>query len=285
MAAAIEAGSLSNKDLVIATPTLEDLGLLQVQEVRDRWQVALRASEDQRAANIARNVKSKDTKEVLQVAADVAVQKAVAEVMKGLRIYILVDISGSMTVSIEVAKQYIGKFLQAFPLDQVHVSVFNTVGREIKLKAASQAAVDQAFRGIVASGGTSHGAGVKSLEKYQPKPDEDVLMIFVGDEEDTSFEMQVQASGLRPMAFGFLRTPGPDTRRAVRDTAARLRIPCFMLDTETFEDAYAVPQKLRALIASTPVGITNVPQQVARRVSLVDQILATKLLEKPAWAA
>src|SRR5690606_28061943 len=149
-------------------------------------------------------------------------------------------------------KRYVAKFLQAFPVDQIHVAAFNTVGREIKLKAASQAAVDQAFRGIVASGGTSYGAGARSLEQYKPKPDEDVLMIFVGDEEDQPFEMHVQASGLRPMAFGFLRTPGSDTRRAVRDTAARRRIPCFRLDTETFADAYAVPQKLWALIAWPP---------------------------------
>jgi hypothetical protein len=47
VAAAIEAGSLSDKDLVIATPTLEELGLLQVQDIRDRWQVAVRAAEDQ----------------------------------------------------------------------------------------------------------------------------------------------------------------------------------------------------------------------------------------------
>jgi hypothetical protein len=286
MAAAIEAGSLSSKDLIIATPTLEDLGLLQVQEVRAKWEAATRAAEDQRAANIARNVKSKDTKEALQVASDAAVQKAVAEVLRLMRVYVLVDISGSMENAIETAKRYIAKFLQAFPKDQVHVGVFNTVGREVKLKAASQLAVEQAFVGIKAGGGTSYGEGVRALSKYKPREDEDTLFIFVGDEDAPEFSAYVQTSGLRPMAFGLLRVFSPQypNGRCVRDTARVLGIPCFMLDEQTFEDPYAVPQKLRALIAATPVGVTNV-ERLVPRVTLIDQILATPLLSKPGWAA
>jgi hypothetical protein len=148
------------------------------------------------------------------------------------------------------------------------------------LKAASQTAVQQAFRGITAGGGTSYGAGVKCLSRHKPADGEDVLFIFVGDEEDREFTTFVQDSGLNPLAFGFLRTPSSEHNRAVRQTAANLGIPCFVLDTQTFDDPYAVPLKLRALIASTPVGAGATP-----RVSLIEQILATKLLEKPAWAA
>lgn len=288
MAAAIESGALSDKDLVIATPTLEELGLLKVQDIRERWEAATRAAEDQRAANIARNVKSKATKETLQVASDAAVQKAIAEVVKGLVVYFLVDISGSMQGAIETAKGYIEKCLQAFPLDKLHLAVFNTAGREVTLKSATQAGVNQAFKGIQASGGTSYGAGVRCLEKYKPGPDEDALIIFVGDEEASEFTREVRASGLNPMAFGFVKVGAPgygtSAGTAVRDTARALSIPCFMLDAQTFEDPYAVPQKLRALIAATPVGLRG-PERVVQRVSLVDQILATPLLKTPAWAA
>lgn len=285
LAAAIEAGSLSDKDLVIATPTLEDLGLLKVLDIRARWEAATQKAEDQRSANIARNVKSKETREVLQAGADAAVQKAVAEVVRGLRTYFFIDISGSMNDAIETAKRYIGKFLQAFPLDRTHIAVFNTVGREIQLKTASQAAVEQAFRGITAGGGTSYGAGVKKLEIYKPTKDEDALFIFVGDEDAAPFPEWVRASRINPVAFGFLKvaSPGFLQGRAVQQTAAALGIPCLMLDNQIFEDPYAVTQKLRALIAATPVGMTA--ERVAPRVSLVDQILATPLLAKPAWAA
>lgn len=289
MAAAIESGALSNKDLVIATPTLEELGLLKVQDVRERWQAATRAADDQRAANIARNVKSKEHRETLQVASDTAVQKAVAEAVKGLVIYFMVDISSSMQGALELAKEYIEKCLQAFPPDKLHVGIFNTAGRRVVLKSATQAGVNQAFRGIVASGGTNYGAClVQCLEQTKPNADEDALFFFVGDEQAPEFTREVRASGLNPLAFGFLRVVnlafGPDNGTAVRYTARELGIPCFMLDAQTFEDPYAVPQKLRALIAATPVNATAAVRAVPR-VTLIDQILATELLQKPAWAA
>ena len=112
MSAAVESGSLSNKDLIILTPTLEELGLLEVKEVKAKWDRAVKkAEDDMRAANIARNVKSKDVQEQLQAAADTALQKAVEQVTKNLRIYVIIDVSGSMGQSIEKAKTLLGKFL------------------------------------------------------------------------------------------------------------------------------------------------------------------------------
>lgn len=281
LAATIEAKLLSDKDLVIATPTLEELGLLEVQEIRERWERAIKAAEDQRAANIASRVKSKVVEEKLQEAADIAVQKAVEEVVRGLRVYFMVDISGSMEGSIEAAKSYIAKFLQGFPPEQIHVAVFNTVGREVRIAHASAAGVQNAFKGIRAGGGTSHGSGVKVLQGYKPKDDEDVLFIFVGDEEDRRFTDAVRASGLNPVAFGFVKvreTPND----AVRGTATELGIPCFMIEEATFADPYAIPRTIRALVAATPVQ-KAVIRQATPRVSLVDIILKTPLLSPPAW--
>ena len=279
-AAAIERGCLSDKDLVILTPTLEELGLLEVQEVRDKWQRAVKLAEDMRAANIAARVKNKATRDQLEEAADEAVKKAVEEVAKNIRVYFMVDISSSMTGAIEQAKSYIEKFLHSFPVEQLHVSVFNTQGREVKIKHASAAGVRQAFRGIRAGGGTDYGAGVRVLSGYSPKPDEDVLFIFVGDEEAGQFNQDVIKSGLEPMAFGLVRVGG-SRWQCVQDTATALKIPCFMIGNETFDDVYAIPRAIRALVAATPVGK---PSEFAR-VSLIDQILDTPLLTKPVWAA
>lgn len=286
MAAAIEAGCLSDKDLVIATPTLEELGLLQVQEVKEAWQAAMKRAEDMRAANIARNVKSKETQDQLEEAADQAAQKAVEEVTKDLRIYVIVDVSGSMGGAIERAKALLEKLLQSIPLDRLHVVIFNTVGRIVRIQHASSAGVRAAFRGIDARGGTNHGAGVWELRQFPPKPDEDSLFIFVGDEEEQGhFAPTVEASGLRPMAFGFLCVrQARGQSRAVRNTAANLKIPCFMIEEAMFEDPYAIPRTLRALVAATPVGQAHGAVQ-PRRVTLVQQILKTDLLVKPAWAA
>lgn len=284
MAAAIEAGSLSDKDLVIYTPTLEELGLLQVQDIRERWERAVKAAEDTRAANIAQRVKSKATQDKLQEGADAAMQKAVEEVVRGLVVYVIVDISGSMQQSIGKAKEYISMFLQAFPLDKLHVAVFNTSGRRIEIKHASKAGVENAFRGITAGGGTDHGSGIRVLQDRKPPQGEDSLLIFIGDEgQHGDFAAAVRASGLNPVAFGLLKLPG-DNYTAVTQTAAVLGIPCFRIDERTFTDVYAIPRTLRALVSATPVGQTVAPAAV-KRVSLVDTILKTELLKKPAWAA
>jgi hypothetical protein len=284
MAAAIEAGCLSNKDLIIVSETLEDLGLFQVQEVRERWENAIRLAEDQRGANIALRVKSKEIREKLQEGSDNAVKKAVEEVMRGMRIYFMVDISASMNNAIEAAKRHLAKFLQGFPQDKTHVAVFNTKGREVQIKHASAAGVTNAFRGIMSGGGTDYGEGVRVLQKYKPAEDEDSMFIFVGDEEASRFTAVVQQSGLRPMAFGFLKVRDPGPRwDAVTGTAAELGIPCFMIEEQTFEDPYAIPRTIRALVAATPVGVTR--QAAVPRVTLVDTILRTELLKKPAWAA
>jgi len=284
VAAAIEAGSFSDKDLIIATPTLEDLGLLGVPGIKERWELAIKGAEDMRAANIATRVRSKATQEKLVEAADNAVKKAVEEVTKGLRVYFIVDISGSMENAIAQAKVYLAKFLQGFPADQLHVAVFNTSGREVEIKHHSAAGVENAFRGIHAGGGTDYGSGVRVLQGHKPKADEDSILIFVGDEEAPSFETAVRASGLNPIAFGFLKVRSSPGYSAVTTTAAQLGIPCFMIDERIFSDPYAIPRTIRALVAATPVGKTATVTAVPR-VTLVDTILATKLLQKPAWAA
>ena len=268
--------------MIISTPTLEALGLLEVQDIKERWSIAVRSAEDQRAANIALNVKNKGTREELEEASDVAVQKAVEEVVKGIRVYMFVDISGSMRTAIDEAKSYLEKFVQAFPLDQLHVAVFQTVGREVKIKHASSAGIRQAFRNYSAGGGTAIGQGIRALQHHKPADDEDVLFLFVTDEGAVDFQGPVNASGLRPMAFGLIKV-GRSGRTAVQNTASNLGIPCFEVDTATFDDPYAIPRTIRALVAATPVGVTHGVVR-STRVTLVQQILDTPLLSKPTWA-
>ena len=291
MAAAIEAGSLSDQDLIIMTPTLEELGLLTNVTVERRWKEAIERAENQRAANIAKNVRSKKAKEGLEGAVDKAAAKAVEEVAKDLRIYVFVDKSSSMSGAIDRAKSHLKKFVGAFPLERLHVAVFNTVGREVEIKAPTSVAVAQAFRGHTAGGGTSYANGVGCLvQKYQPKPEEDALFIFVGDQEDHNAQALVDVirrSGVMPVAFGMLHVEGDwggaGWGQVVKLAAAALQIPCFDIDEGVFEDPYAVPRTFRNLIASTPVGVkpAGTPQ---RRYNLVEAILKTPLLKKPAWA-
>lgn len=285
MAAAIESGSLSEKDLIIATPTIEELGLMQVPEVKVRWEKAIKNADDMRAANIAGRVKSQAVKDKLEGAADAASQKAVEQVMKAIRLYVFVDRSGSMQEAINAAIRLLTKLLPAFPEDKLHVAYFNTMGQEATFKSRTAAGVAQAFRGIVGSGGTDYGSGVQALQHHRPSDDEDVLFFFVGDQQAPVFSTLVQHSALRPMAFGFVNTPGTDGthRHAVTGTAQALGIPCFTISEDTFNDTYAIPRTIKALIAATPVGVSPVTA-APRRTTLAETILKTELLAKPAWA-
>ncbi len=294
MGAAIERGCISDAEMINLAPTIEELGLLQVQTYRERLDKALAKAENMRAANIALRMKSKEGQEKLQTAADTALQKQVAEVAKGLFVYFIVDTSGSMERSLQAAMQYIGRFVHAFPLDKLVVTIFSTSGRVIEIKHASAAGVENAFKGIKAVGGTDHASGVLTATKHRkPAADEDCLMIFVGDggEQNVArFVQTVRDSNTNPVAFGFLQVPG-ENFNAVPNAAAQLGIPCFNIDERIFgqvstggaADPYAIPRAIRALIAATPVGRTAV--QVAPRVTLVDTILKTPLLKKPAWAS
>lgn len=296
--AALEAGSFSDKDVLIYVPTFEELGVADLPIVKAKIETAAKNADNMRAANIARNVKSKELKEKLETVAETVVQKQIEEVSKDIRLYVIVDTSGSMGTAIEQAKVHLGKFLHAFPQDRLHIATFNTMGKEITLKHYSEKGVAQAFQGISASGGTDYGAGVRALQAHKPKDGEDVLMFFVGDEEAPPFAQAVRGSGLNPRAFGLLKVAanggaaawragqwGVDHNVAVRQTATELGIPCFMVDPATFEDVYAIPRTMAALIQSTPVGAPMTAAKAAPRMSLVTQILATPILQKPVWAS
>lgn len=289
MAAAVEAGSLSNTDLIILTPTLEELGLLKVKEIRDRWKEATDAAENQRAANIAARVKTKEVRDGLQEAGDKATQKALEEATRDLRVYVIVDKSASMQGALEKAKQILPKWLHAIPLDRLHVSVFNTAGREVQIRHASAAGVTQAFRSHMAGGGTNHSAGLLVLADYKPKDGEDALIIWIGDQGESRGEVRiaraVEESGINPVAFGLLEIEGSmGLGTVIEDTARRLAIPCFRIEEEMFNDPYSVTRTFRNLIASTPVSEAPIGRQQSNRVTLVEQILRTPLLEPPVWA-
>jgi hypothetical protein len=282
--AALESGALSDQDLIILTPTLEELGLTDVEPVKSRWTAALAAAENQRAANIARRVQTTEVKQALENAATAVVTKTTEKALRGLRLYVIVDISGSMQTAIAEAKNCISKLLGGIPLNKLHVSVFNTTARVVEIKHASPQGVAAAFQGISAGGGTDYGSGVRALAGFKPAADEDVLMLFVGDEDQYgTFDGAVTQSGLNPVAFGLLKVGSTPYAHIVRETAARLGIPCFMIDMNIFSDPYAIPRTLQNLIESTPVGKST--PTAAPRVNLVDVILNTPLLVKPVWAS
>lgn len=283
--ASIVSGGVSDKDIIIMTPTIEDYNLLTDPMVKEKWERATQAATDQRARTVMKNVRTEEAKVGLEKAVEAATEKAAKKVLD-VRVYLIVDISGSMQAGIHLAKEYIALLLQGFPLDRLHVATFNTVGQEVVLKSSSKAGVENAFSGINAGGGTQHAQGVRALAHRKPKDGEAALFIFVGDEEEDGrgFANVFTDVGIRPSAFALVRI-GNSNCHIVTNTAAALRIPCFPLEKGLFSDSYRIPEILSNLMMATPPATPiNAVATFAPRVSLAEVILKTDLLVPPVWA-
>ena len=270
--------SLSDRDLRQLTPTLEELGLLQHAEIRERWEKAIAQATDQRGLNIAKNVRDKALKDKLEESADNAAKKAVAAATAevDVRVMFLVDKSGSMTGAIEQSKEVLAKILAGFPLDKLFVATFDTMGQVLKPKAATRVAVQHMLAPIKADGGTIHGAAVTALHREGVRVPETakLIVIVVGDEAGelgSQLATTFRNCGYRVDALAFILAGG-SRGSTVRDAARALAVPYSEVAAAHFDDPYHVTRVLRALLEA-PVAV-GVPTP-----GLVDKVMATKLLE------
>ena len=278
--------SLSDRDLRILTPTLESLGLLEDAEVRGRWERALRSADDQRALNIARNVRSSVLREQLEASADAAARRAVeaAAVDKPVEVMFLIDKSGSMSGAIEQSKEALSRILAGFPPERLHIAIFDNIGRVLRPKAPTRAAVVHMLAGFSAGGGTTHSAAVAAFVREGVRIDSaaDLVVVVVGDERGEHGQILADAfanAGYRPAAIGLILNVAPNGVRGqtVREAAAVLRIPFAEVTVEQFDDPYQVTRVLRALLEAP---LADMPGAATSR--WLERVLATPLLEKPA---
>jgi hypothetical protein len=275
--------SLSDRDLRILTPTLEELGLMADAEIRARWERAIASAEDQRSLHIAKNVKNKGLREKLEEAADAAAKKAVTAATKDadVRVMVLIDKSGSMTNAIEKSKEMLARILAGFPEEKVHIATFDTVGTVLKPKAASRAAVQHMLKGISASGGTVHGAALYALHSSGVKIPEGakLIVIVVGDEAGESGKAFADAFAryaYKPDAIALLLSVASANARGttVQACATELSLPFSTVDVEQFDDPYQVTRVLGALLEA--------PVATGQRTSAwVDKVMRTTLLTTP----
>jgi hypothetical protein len=275
--------SLSDRELRLLTPTLESLGLFADDAVRARWEKAVQAATDQRALNVAKNVRSREIREKLKEAADHAVQKAVAEATREQDVHVLflIDKSGSMEGAIEQSKEALSRILAGFPLDRLHVASFDTMGTVLKPRAASRTAVQHALGGIKAQGGTQHSAGVLALHRAGVRVPEEaaLVVIVVGDEagEDGQNLARVfQQTGYRVDALALIVNVAAARGHTVRRCAAVMGVPFSEVAVEQFDDPYQVTRVLQTLLEAP------VPSGGPTRSRWLEKVMATPLLQKPA---
>ena len=271
----------SDKDLTILTPTLEELGLLKHEPIKLRWQEAIQKQEDQRARNIAKNIRDRELAGKLEASADAAVTKTVAEATKEADVHIMfiIDTSGSMQGAIETSKEALSMIVQGFPPEKLHISSFNTTGTLLKPRHYSAAGIQHMLKGIGASGGTIYGSGVRVFHEAGVRiPKGAALILFaVGDEAGEAgsvFAESLRQWGYVPSAIAHIVNVARNSNRGdtVRDAAKTLGVPYTEVNVEQFTDVYQVQRTLKAVLEAQPYR---------EKGSMIEKIMQTELLVSP----
>ncbi|MBX9694858.1 MAG: hypothetical protein K2Z81_20890 [Cyanobacteria bacterium] len=95
---------------------------------------------------------------------------------------LLVDKSSSMDQAIEVGKQIASIFAPVCEAD-LYVYAFDTIAYPIKPKGNELSDWEKAFKGIIASGGTSCGVGIETLRRNKERVEQ---IIMVTDQEENT---------------------------------------------------------------------------------------------------
>jgi hypothetical protein len=271
----------SDKDLTILTPTLEELGLLKHEPIKQRWQEAIHKQEDQRARNIAKNLRDRELAGKMEATADAAVRKAVTEATKEADILIMfvIDTSGSMQGAIETSKEALSMIVQGFPPEKLHIASFNTVGTLLKPRHWSAAGVQHMLKSIGASGGTIYSSAVRVLHDSGVRVPNgvDLILFAVGDEagEDPSlFAQNLKQFGYVPSAIAHIVNvaPGSQRGRTVRGAAEVLGVPYTEVNVQQFTDVYQVQRTLKAVLEAQPFR---------EKGAMIEKIMQTELLVSP----
>ena len=271
----------SDKDLTILTPTLEEFGLLKHEPIKQRWQEALLKQEDQRARNIAKNIRDKETATLLEASADAAVMKAVAEATREADIHIMfiIDTSGSMQGAIETSKQALSMIVQGFPPEKLHIASFNTVGTILKPRHHSAAGIQHMLKGIGASGGTIYSSAIDAFRDsgVRVPAGADLILFAVGDEagEGGAFLAQhIRDAGYSVKGIAHIVNVAPGSARGetVRRASEVLGVPYLEINVERFTDVYQVQRTLKAVLEAQPFR---------EKGAMIEKIMQTELLVSP----
>lgn len=253
--------SLSHRDLRQLTPTLEDLGLMAEPTIRQHWEKAVAAATDQRALNIAKNVRNKDLRDKLEEASDHAARKAVDKATgdRDIRVMFLIDKSASMQGAIDKSKEALSRILAGFSADKVHIATFDTMGTVLYPKAASRAAIQHMLKRFYAAGGTMHVSAVQALYRagVRVPAGAKLVVIVVGDEAG---ELGERFAGIFKQldyqvdAMALIVNIASVRGSTVRDCAKSLGVPFSEVTIEQFDDPYQVPRVLGALLDAPQLG-------------------------------
>lgn len=240
---------MSPTEAINSRKWVEASGLLSTPEVRKAY-LAKIGTVRGGVASVMHRVSAQGADEEVQAIIDVAVQKAVD---KGQRIasnvLILVDRSGSMSQSIEVAKEF--GFRIAPSVDgELRVVAFNEYASVIKVADKnSLKGWQEAFKTITDNGGTSVEVGFrKGVENFTPHV---IVVITDGGENRGDFASALQAwtreTGITPRV-GVIRVAGEPDQLSGRIEAKKM----WEFDRVEFDGDYYVFDQMTSFFGGPP---------------------------------
>jgi len=127
---------------------------------------------------------------------------------------LLVDKSGSMAVAIEVGKR-IAAMISAICEKELYVYAFDSLAYPIERAGDDLASWEKAFRGIKASGNTSCGVALQTMQMKKQAVEQIIMVTDEGDNTAPCFVAALKRYrkelGIDP-AVCFVRTPGASTK-------------------------------------------------------------------------
>lgn len=284
---------MSAQDVLIALPAIEEAGLLGDPTVTKIVEKAVKSAQDHRAATVKKNLKTEAAKDLADKAVAAANTKAVKEAVpdRDVRVIFLLDISGSQQGGIEMSKQILPNLLTGLDPQRVHAVAFNTNARMLYDGKGTKAdlairQIDQVLKGLHATGGTLHHAGIRALSALGVKkqPNEILILIVVGDEdgeEGSSLVSAMREAGLVPDAIGFVYNPVGGRGRTLKTCATLLQVPLVDVGIENLKDPYQIPKFLRGLVDAPVMQVTHSTAPQRARFSLLEKISLEALLVPP----
>ena len=188
-------------------PELKALIESKLEEAKSNKRVsALKAGKALESAPVSADVRAK-----LENVADTQI-KAKGRISRSCAL--LVDKSGSMAVAIEVGKR-IAAMISAICEKELYVYAFDSLAYPIERAGDDLASWEKAFRGIKASGNTSCGVALQTMQMKKQAVEQIIMVTDEGDNTAPCFVAALKRYrkelGIDP-AVCFVRTPGASTK-------------------------------------------------------------------------
>jgi hypothetical protein len=259
------------KQVVVYQALFEELGLLAVPEVAEIF-----AAKAAMAGASVDRLKVKGVPATEQLKQEIQAQAHKAAVGSVGKVYLHLDVSGSMRTSIDWAKKYTAKIAAAIqdPANNLKIGTFQTIGQELPAPGGyTQAHFEKLFFGVNSFGGTMCHALWEKSRTWGADVD-----VFVTDQKHNDGTAESSPGYIQDLADHFAKFSRPKAvvivnvgvhTSILRQAFERVGVPVTEILGSDLEKSQGIGEVLRTALKGS--------------LAIVEEIMATPLVELPKW--